>query len=367
MTILDDTEDLSDLHGIRTDKARADILKFLKKTIVSDTEKESTFNFTLYLLARKQLESPVRGFDYDFDKPIDEFCEEVLEAAVTDMMSARFAAKTPYCLRLDGEKARVNFTLEMPPRTGTSDAFRRDYHSDVEGMASQTMDQNQFLIEKIVEMSGRQEGTLLHVIDRQTRELNDYKRSEIESRRAARDLIDGVVRRDMMVEEFRRDQDRKDKFADGFKALGPPIAAAALGPQVGAALQAFTQASAGGGMPMLPGLPGMEPPGPSDEDLVDELVFSLEQTPQKIQGMMQILGPEDVAVLMELKNRSLARREEKARAQAAAAQAAREAAQAQAQAQANQPGGPPGNGSGPFSQQSGYYGPPPSGSPRPGL
>lgn len=351
---LDDT-DILDTHGINTDEAYAAVLKFIRKCIAADTEKETSLNFTLYQLARRQAEAPVRGFEYDFEKSDEDLTQEILEVAVTDMISGRFAAKTTYCVRLDGEKDKVNFPLEMPPRGGSSDAFRRDFHADVEGLTSQTMDQNQFLIEKIVEMSGRQEGTLLNVIDRQTRELNDYKRSEIESRKAARELMDGVAQRDMMVAEFHRDQERKDKFADGFKALGPPVAAAMLGPQVGAALAAFSQAGANGGM--LAGLPGMGPPGPSDEDLIDELVLSLEQSPQKLGAMSQALGPEDVVIFVELKNRSLARREMRAREQAAAAEAARAAAQAQSPPPGSPPPGTPGNVNGPFSQQSGYYGP----------
>lgn len=309
------------------DRARTKLAAWLKK-IIDNPEIQQTLDFTLYQVAKHQGEKPVHPFTHDFEQPLEVSVEAFLEAAQEDLRANNFLSKTTYAVRVDGRDERSAFVLEVPVRRGTSDDYRRDYFPDAQGMTAQTMEQNQFLVDKVVEVSGRNEGLLLGLLSRQEAKIERQDRTEAERASQVQKLIDGNLQREMMYEQFRREEDRKDKFADGFKKMGPPLLAGIMGPQAAAALaMAAGGAEGGGGAPLGLGPGGGEP---SDEELIDEFVATIEQSPEMLQSVMQLFSgkPRCFALFAELYKRSGGRRE--------AASAQEEHARAERQQRANQ-------------------------------
>lgn len=281
---------------------------------------------------------------HPLDAEIPETVKAILAAAMTDMergFDTRTVRQT-YSVSVDGRPDRIQFTLDLTGHRAQMTAPRRrsEYMPDLEGLASQQMDVNLQLIDRLVDMStsnlSDKDRTIADLRSRNER----LERVEFELRRRIEQLMDGTIRRNMMTEEFERDQKRKDDYAEGFKQLAPSVVAWAMGPQAGhaaALVTALTQAGPGAlgaiASGVMPGAPGMAmdpaeaqaPQGPpqSGDALDRQMAFEtyhhidgfigvLEARPEIRQSLMRFLltkAPECVAHLHALHQGSLVRRQ----------------------------------------------------------
>ena len=211
-------------------------------------------------------EEPIFEIQHPLDADIQETVKALLAGALSDMERG-FETRTirqTYVIYVEGRPERVQFTLDLtghraqmtPPRR------RSEYVPDMEGLTAQNMDVNLQLIDRIVDMSTANIGDKDRTIAELRSRCERQEKVEWELRQRIQQYMDGSLRRKMMVDEFERDQKRKDDYAEGFKNLAPSVVAWAMGPQAGqtaALLAALTQAGPGALGAIAGGLPGGPP------------------------------------------------------------------------------------------------------------
>lgn len=313
----EDIEDVLSPRGrviLGVPQAHAKLKPWLEK-LVGDPDTRS-LELTLYQVASGQGEKPVAPVTVDLEPEdrIDRAIAELLKFAIEDMDAHN--RRTSFAVRAASHDDRVVFVLDV--RTGGRDEQgRSDYFPNMEGVTLQQMDHSQRLHELVVEQSGASSALLMEMV-RDLRTENAFlKRREMQTMQNAQILIEAADSRAMRFEEFRREQERKDKLTEGFKAMAPPLLATMLGPQAAAAIGLMMSGAA----PQIPGLPGAGPIEPTDENLVDALLIDLERTPGELDMFLAVLSPTRRQLFAKLQERSTYRREAKAKAEADAQKA----------------------------------------------
>ena len=312
MTVMDDTDpNVIDTSGIATDRVRQRLLPWLTK-IVDSLEQEEPLAFILAQVTSLGGDKAVRTIRYDFQLAPNECVDEIVMAAIDDMEGASFKTDVAYSVTVQGrEDQRFNFTLKASRGHTHDEMRRRDFFPDMQGLTGQLMEQNLQLTDKALDASGATTGILMKLLDKANEEIMFLKRGQYERDMQIQKLMDSSLKRTMMYEEHSSKLKQQEAFADGFKAMAPPIIAQLAGPQAAAMAQAFLQNGMGGNL----ALPGFQQ-GPTDEDLLDELLRLLEKSAVREKLFEVLAGDSEVfQILGELHKRSTIRREQRARQQ----------------------------------------------------
>lgn len=299
--------------GVAIDRVKERLLPWLR-SIVDSVEQEEGLVFVLAQVTSLAGDKPVRTIRYDFDRPPEETVHQIVMAACDDMEGGNFKTDVGYCVTIDGqEDERFNFTLKATRGHGHDEQRRRDFFPDMQGLTGQLMEQNLQLTDKVIDASGATTSLLMKIIEQKDAEIVFLKRRQYQRDEEIQKLMDGTLKRTMMYEEHTSKLKQQESMAEGFKQMAPPIVASLAGPQAAAMAAALLQNGMGNGLQ----LPGMSS-GPSDEDLLDDLILRLEQNPQMRDKLFEVLlqDQEAIQVLSELHKRSMMRREQRARQQA---------------------------------------------------
>lgn len=316
MTMLDGPPPtVIDTSGIATDRVKARLLPWLRE-IVDSIEQEEGLVFILAQVTSLAGDRPVRPISYDFDRPPEDCVNQIIMAAIDDMEGGNFKTDVAYSVSVDGrDDQRFNFTLKASRGHGHDEQRRRDFFPDMQGLTAQLMEQNLQLTDKALDSGSAATGILMKLLESKDEEIKFLKRGQYERDRQIQQLMDGSLKRQMMYEEHTSKLKQQESFADGFKQMAPPIIAQLAGPQAAAMAAALLQNGMGGGGLSLPGLSQ----GPTDEDLLDELILRLEKNAPMRDKIFELLmqgDAEALQVLGELHKRSVMRREQRARMQA---------------------------------------------------
>lgn len=302
--------------GIDTTRARRVLLPWLRD-LVNSLEQEEPLTIVLSQVTSLGGPKGVTKIAYDYERMTVEQCiDRALMAAVNDMEGGNFKTTVAYALSVEGREGRQNFTLVAPRRTGHDHERRRDYHPDMPGLTAQLMEQNLQLTDRALDSAGASTATLERIIERQDQEIRFLRQGQIDRDIQIQELLNASLKRRMLYEEHEAKIQQGEKFAEGFKAMAPGLAATLGGEKWAAATALFLQQAGGpssGGLAMA----GMAGQPPTDEDIVDELVLRLERNPQVRDNVLQALMPLDdtVQLLAELFRRSSERRVQRARMQ----------------------------------------------------
>ena len=309
----DDAIDVEAFLGV--DRARTRVTQYLKE-LVDNPDQQQGLEVQLWLMKTKDVrqEKSVASIPHDLDQKISETVETILRLAIEDMETASYAPRQGYCVRVEGIVRRLNFVLERIVKRGSPSEGSQVF-PDQQGAFQLALDQTKSFGDKIIQLAdtvvnqaGRHEATMLAIVNRQDQQLARHEKMEFDRVVQMRKLVAAEDERKMVLEDFSREQERKDKFADGFKQLAAPVAAAVLGPQAGAAVamvSAMTQ-------PQVSVAVAAQDEGGTtveESNLVDALVASLERNPQKLQKILAGLDTSDVAIFAELHKRSASRQE----------------------------------------------------------
>lgn len=320
------------------------LLKWLND-IVDDPDFQSAIPLSLVRIHINTQEEVLLEVRHDLDKAPPETVGDLLDAAVNEASRAFSGGleRADFSVKVEGKGQRLGFTLVTPNPMSLALSRVGDRHSryapDLEGITSQGLDVQLALIEHVVDQSTSNLRDKNQTIATLREELRLSRESEWRYRKEIERLMDGSMRRTMMMEEFKRDQDRKDMYAEGFMNIAPPVVATVLGPEAGkvAALLAAFKSDGGGGLSKLLGGAlggaGVDPsafggggPGDADEEGPDPMFFAmavetcghvdafievLEKRKGVFQKLLQLLAPaapECVSHLQALHNGSMARR-----------------------------------------------------------
>lgn len=304
-----------DASGVPTDRVHQRLVPWLR-SIIDKLEAEEPLVLILSQVTNLGGSKSVTDFSYE-DQPVEDLAGEIIMAAIDDMQGGGFRTEVAYSVSVDGKEERHNFTLRPSAPTGHDEERRRDYFPDMQGLTAQLMGQNLQLTDRALDHGSRHTELLMTTIRELREEIMYLKRSQYRRDEEIQKLMDGSLRRKMMYEEHESKMASTEKIADGVKAALPGVVAALAGPQAAAAIAMFTQSSGDGGGMQIPGLSA----GPTDSDLVDELILRLEKNPNMLTQLFQLLtqDTESMQLLGELQRRSSSRREQRARAQQEAA------------------------------------------------
>lgn len=311
----DDAIDASAFIGV--DRALPRITKFLKD-IVDNPDQQQGLDITLLTSAQSDVrqEKAFATIPHDLSETkISETVDEILRLSVDDMDSAQYVRRRTYVIRVEGVVKCLKFVLERPVKRGEESGSQ--VFPDNQGALQLVLDQCKTqgdqilkLSNTVVEMAAQNQTGMLAIVNRQDTQLARHEKMEFDRANQMHRLIVAGEERGMILEDFRREQDRKDKFAEGFKAMGPPIVAAALGPQAGAALAMMNAMTNGAPEVTAAAVQtgASETGGPIDDaNIIDALVQSLERSPEKLQAVLKGLDASDVALFAELHKRSSSR------------------------------------------------------------
>lgn len=225
--------------------------------LVNDDGNQKALPLTLVRTLLNDQEETVFELTHPLDKNPADTVKDILAAAISAAQRVFITGLRPadFAVKIDGKRDRINFSFDTTaPQTAarrpTQGMIRRsDYAPDLEGMASQQMDINIDYADRIVDLATANIDDKDRTIATLREELRLARKVEWKLRSALEKAQDFSMRRMMQMEEFKRDQDRKDMYAEGFKNIAPPVVATVLGPEAGKAaalLAAFT--SSGDGM-----------------------------------------------------------------------------------------------------------------------
>ena len=311
----DDAIDVPFFLGI--DRAHPRITKFLQE-IVNNPDQQQGLDVQLWLMKQKDVrqEKSVGSVPHDLDEKISETVDTILRLAAEDMDTAVNATRQGYCVRVEGIVRRLNFVLERIVKRGSTNEGSQVF-PDQQGAFQLALDQAKHFGDKIIALAdtvvnqaGRHEATMLAIVNRQDMQLARHDKIEFDRVVQMRRLVAAEDERKMVLEDFNREQDRKDKFADGFRQMAAPVAAAVLGPQAGNAVAMFNAMTAPQAQVEAAVAAQEEGGAPVDDsNIIDSLFSSFERSPQKLQAVMKVLEVSDVALFAELHKRSASRQE----------------------------------------------------------
>jgi len=339
------------------DEAEHDVLNFVKDKLDAH-EVEGDVEFTLQQTKKGTEGRSLTEFVARQGDDARSFAKAIVETAEADCRA--FFGRTQYTVRATGLRGSVVFTLTRPFTGDESDEEETLEVENLElptyrGMANQAMRhvegahrEMRYMARDARGVAGdyRQMCADLRTENARLQAVCETYRKEIEAVRN----MDHARRIDFT--RFEKSERRKDQVADAFgnhvlpllgaKLLGPGGPLAGKGPQAG---QGRPQSPVSG--PQGQNQAGEAPPRPeqrtSIERKVETFIDSLER--DQLQGLMQVLSPEQLGLLQALHGEVVGRRE---REKAARNQyAADVAARATAAASAPSPGAaPPASGSG---------------------
>ena len=345
--------DVSEVRGVSLSRDR--LLPWFRKIVDSVEEEQNPLRVTLsQRVARGGLQA-VTTLEHNLESPPDDTINQLLQLAAEDILEARFVGtKLTYALTVllsSGDTSLQNFVLEIPRPRGTAfaDPPRSPHFPDVAGTISHFMDRDLQLTQLAVEGGSRGVDLLERDIERKTeeiRELKDENRklraSEIDRSWEMQKLIDGNMKRQMMMDEHRSKVDRDAAIGEGFKAIMPHLVpfllpsnmANAITPALammnaqrppqgddgasgGQSGEIMRDASADASHDMhgLPGMPGMA----NDLALVDELIREFEEDQGFFMKLFTLMGekPRCAQLLGMLYQSSQARQQMRAQQQRA--------------------------------------------------
>ena len=303
--------DVPEVRGV--DRARMRLVPWFRR-VVDSVEQEVPLDVTLCQVAHAAGQQPVTTIPYEFDTPVEKAINELLMIAVDDMMEAEFrGAKITYSIIVELQNGKIeksNFVLEMPRRRALDDPPRLAHFPDDAGIKRHLLEQNLQLTEFSLESASAGKDILLQMIQDLREENRLLKRHQFERDRQIQMMMDGNLKRTMLVEEHRAKIDRDTKIADGFKSLAPALLPLVLPSHIA---QAFQQLA-----PQAP--PSQQAQGlpmSADADLIDDLILELEQDQEFFMKLFTLMGekPRCFQILHMLHQGSAARREARARAQ----------------------------------------------------
>ena len=231
---------------------------------VDNPDTRGAIPLTLVRVLETEQEEIVYTQRHDLQTDPADTVKALLAAAVSAAKRA-FAAGTflpaDFAVKIDGKSDRIQFDLQsngsrLPVRR-VPQAIRRDrLYPDMEGMATLQMEVNVDLYDRLADASTLNLEDKDRTISTLREQLRVSEKAKWRLHAMLEKMLDGSMRRNMAYEQFTREQERKDLYAQGFMNIAPQVAAVALGPEAGKAaalLAAFTSSSGGGAMAELLG------------------------------------------------------------------------------------------------------------------
>ena len=322
---------------------------------VDNPDTRGAIPLTLVRVLETEQEEIVYTQRHDLQTDPANTVKAMLAAAVSAAKRA-FAAGTflpaDFAVKIDGKSDRIQFDLQSDgsrlPVRRIPQAVRRDrLFPDMEGVTTTMMEIQVDLYDRLADASTANLEDKDRTISTLREQLRVSEKAKWRLHAMLEKMLDGSMRRNMAYEQFTREQDRKDMYAQGFMNIAPQVAAVALGPEAGKAaalLAAFTSSSGGGAMAELLGgamggaAGGVDPSafgGPPDMgsgaqidpqllamalgtfEHVDAFIAAIESRKGLFQALLKVLAhaPECVPHLRALHQESMQRRAVKAQAQ----------------------------------------------------
>ena len=315
--------DVVDADGVRgVDRARMKLVPWLAK-IADSIEQESPLQVTLCQVAVGSGQQEVTTTLLDPDGSVQDTVDQLLDAAVQDMQEAHFSGNgVSYALVVtlqNGKSERYTFILTVPRRRVLDDPPRSPYFPDAAGQTRFWMDQNLQLTEFALESASAGKDVLLQMIQDLRAENHRLKRHQFERDHQIQILIDGNMKRQMMVDEHKSKLESSQKMIDTFKSFVPMLLGLALPPHLSANLKGFmTPPDDGEGASAAMMGPGRAQAPSNEADVIDELIMELESDQAFFMKLFNLMSekPRCFELLGMLHTNSAARRESRARAQA---------------------------------------------------
>ena len=318
--------DVADIRGVS--RARDRLLPWFRKIVDSIEEEQDPLRVVLAQRTSQGGPQPITTLEYKMDSPPDETINQLIQLAADDIAEGRFVGnRMTYALMVqlsNGSTELQNFMLEIPRPRGTAFAEppRAQHFPDVTGTIGHLLDRDLQLTQLAVEGGSRGVDLLERDIDRKTEEIRELKEenrrlraSQFDRDREYQILVDGNMKRQMMMDEHRAKVERDAAIGEGFKAIMPQLlpfilprsmadsvapalamataaqgaaqagAAEAEAPtnDTGAGAHAGSARDASPDMPMVPGLV-------SDTAVIDELIRELEEDQPFFLKLFTLMG-----------------------------------------------------------------------------
>ena len=353
--------DVAEVRGLS--RARDRLLPWFRKIVDSVEEEQNPLRVTLSQRVAQGGLQAITTVEYNLEteSPPDETINQLLQLAAEDILEARFVGnKLNYALTVllsNGDTSLQNFLLEIPRPRGTAFAEppRAQHFPDVTGTIGHLLDRDLQLTQLAVEGGSRGVDLLERDIERKTEEIRELKEenrklraSEIERSWEMQKLIDGNMKRQMMMDEHRSKVERDAAIGEGFKAIMPHLVpfllpanmASAVTPALAMmnAQRAPQQSDAGdeggghtgasegqtmhdpsavgvGASPDMPMVPGLV----NDTALIDELIREFEEDQGFFMKLFTLMGekPRCAQLLAMIYEASRVRQQRRAQMQAA--------------------------------------------------
>ena len=265
------------------EEASERLIEWLSKKLKS-TEIEGDVEINLFQKAQTG-EMDVDKFTWTLDSGLEELVDEIIEAAERD--AENYRKSTRYGVRIEGKEQCLTFTLKVPPIDEDEDNELIDFEElpNRKGIIGQLMRHTEIAVKDMLTSSRMGRDDML-------KENKDLRQENANLRRLYYDQVKHIEEiqsmqfaRNMKIKEFEKSEERKDKATEmGFKIL-PLLASKVLGGENGAQFAA----EVGTGSPI--------------EQMVDGFVKSLEMNPEKLQKIMEVLDPVDMAMFAEIHKR----------------------------------------------------------------
>lgn len=300
-----DREGIRDAHIVEGgEDARIKLAHALQKLTKRGAEGEGSLEIVLAQVA-KMGEMTVQEFTYDFDSSVEELVQEIVDAAEED--AAAHHGRVKYAVRVKNPSLRTIFTLHRPLIEDDDDDFEDlDELPNRRGLIQQQMRHTEVFAKEMISSSKTDRSFMYNMIKDLQQENQQLKKQWFEGQSIIENLRNMQFARDLEIEKLRKAEQRKDQVAGMLLQTGPMIAAKLLGGGAGAAAQTSTE--------ML----GQRTPL---ESMVEGFLASIEQNPEKLQKLAQILDPVDLANLQGIHKYMAERREKEEEMRQAHAQA----------------------------------------------
>jgi hypothetical protein len=275
------------------EEARVKLTAALRK-FVEGPDTDGDIEITLYQAA-KMGEMAIREFIYDFDGGLDELVKEIINEAEDDAESHR--GKVKYAVRVKGRPFRTIFTLHVPTVESLDDDDDVDELPNRRGLIAQQMKHNEIFAKEMLAGSRTDRTFMYNMIRDLQQENQQLKKQWFEGQAIIENLRNMQFARDLELQKLQKSEERKDKVATMLMQTGPMLASRLLGGGTQAAVQAEEAGAPAGNRTPL-------------EAMLEGLFSSLEQKPEKLQQIANLLDPVELANLAEI-HRYIAERREK--------------------------------------------------------
>lgn len=291
------SNDESKVEGL--DEAAEKVAAFIQK-VTSSMEGEGELRVSLSQTTTRGGDTDIYETVHVFDEPLDEFVEEVMEAAKNDAEGIG-RGRIKYSVKVAGFKGRVTFALKVPDR-GLSDSDSDDF-DDVDdqpnrrGIVTQQMRHNE-VFARLVTAGSKDTVQLLKELLRDANgRIAQLERSHLEAIKAYEELLNMNQIRSLELMKLERSEKRKDQVGHVLMQGLPIIASKLLG---GAA----SPSQLGGSTPM--------------EGMLEGFLMTMTQDQLKKLMESDLFTPVQKAGLMEIIQYVIERNEAKKKAQAEA-------------------------------------------------